>query len=413
MLKRFRPVWMQCVPGQLIIQLTDRCNAKCPQCGMRVENNYPRKKLSLPVVKEILDRAAKNGIKIVSFTGGEPLIYLDELIQLINYAYAQGITYIRTGTNGFIFQQPEQPGYLKRIERLADKLAQTPLRNFWVSIDSLDPTTHEKIRGLPGVMAGIKKGLPIFHERGLYPAANLGINRSLGGSLTESLNPSLFKHQEEYLKIFQATYTQALRHYLDFVREMGFTMVGICYPMGLNNETGAEAESQVYQAGTSATMVNFNRQESHRLFLALLDVVPDYRRHIRIFTPLTALHALSRQYGETDYRPYPCLGGERYFFIDAQTGHTFPCGYRQEDDFGDFTQEKWKQGAQNKQCVKCDWECFRDPSELSGPILDVATRPIRFLKHLVTDRQFFKYWWRDMNYFRQQKFFDARLPMQS
>ena len=30
-------------------------------------------------------------------------------------------------------------------------------------------------------------------------------------------------------------------------------------------------------------------------------------------------------------------------------------------------------------CRKCDWECFRDPSELFGPLRDLTIIPPRFL----------------------------------
>lgn len=64
---------------------------------------------------------------------------------------------------------------------LAERLSKTNLRNLWISIDSADASTHEQMRGLHGVIEGIKIALPIFHEYGIFPAANLGINRNMGG----------------------------------------------------------------------------------------------------------------------------------------------------------------------------------------------------------------------------------------
>ncbi len=98
------------VPGQLVIQLTDRCNATCPQCGMRVTEPFPRSRLSVDTVKAILDKAAATGVKIISFTGGEPLMFLDDLITLIKHAGNIGIAYIRTGTNGYLFANGNRSG---------------------------------------------------------------------------------------------------------------------------------------------------------------------------------------------------------------------------------------------------------------------------------------------------------------
>ena len=57
-------------PGQLIIQTTDFCNATCPQCGMRKQEKFERTRLKTEEMKRIIDRASKNRVKALSFTGG-------------------------------------------------------------------------------------------------------------------------------------------------------------------------------------------------------------------------------------------------------------------------------------------------------------------------------------------------------
>ena len=138
-------------PGQLVLQLTDRCNAHCPQCGMRVSERFERAVLDDDTARRTIDAAAQRGIQVLSFTGGEPLLVLDRLVDLINYAGCRGINYIRTGTNGFQFCGAEKPGFERRVHAIAAKLARTPLRNFWISIDSVEPDVHETIRGFKAV----------------------------------------------------------------------------------------------------------------------------------------------------------------------------------------------------------------------------------------------------------------------
>ncbi len=75
----------------------------------------------------------------------------------------------------------DKKGVDSRIERIAQALADTPIRNFWISIDSAVPKVHEAMRGLPGVIEGIARVLPIFHGCEIYPSANPGINRNLAG----------------------------------------------------------------------------------------------------------------------------------------------------------------------------------------------------------------------------------------
>ena len=144
------------VPGQLVIQITDRCNALCPQCGMRRTEPFERTDLPADQIKRILDRAAANGVEIVSFTGGEPLLRMSELPMLIEYAAGAGIPYIRTGTNGFVFANPGGAGFETRVNRVAEILSRTRLRNLWISVDSSAAAVHEGMRGFSGLIDGIR-----------------------------------------------------------------------------------------------------------------------------------------------------------------------------------------------------------------------------------------------------------------
>lgn len=203
------------IPGQLIIQVTDACNARCPQCGMRVMENFQRSRLSVEYIKRLLDAAVQKGVKIVSFTGGEPLLFLDDLIVLINYAGEVGFKYIRTGTNGFIFRNSSGTHFRSRVTRIVEALAATPLRNFWISIDSAVPSVHETMRGFPGIIAGLEKTLPIFHDHGIYPSANLGINRNIGKQTANILQRHPVKDQgyfQTFYQEFQIAFSQFYRY---------------------------------------------------------------------------------------------------------------------------------------------------------------------------------------------------------
>ena len=146
---------------------------------MRVTEKFSRSTLQTEKIKRTIDAAAQKGVSAVSFTGGEPLLDIDRLVALIRYAGKAGIPFIRTGTNGYIFANSDKKGFLKRVEEIAKKLADTPLRNFWISLDSALPHVHESMRGFEGMVRGLEKALPVFHESGLYPSVNLGLNRNL------------------------------------------------------------------------------------------------------------------------------------------------------------------------------------------------------------------------------------------
>ena len=397
------------VPGQLIIQMTDHCNALCPQCGMRKTAKFPRTKLEVDRIKRIIDKAVENGVEAMSFTGGEPLLFLDDLVELINYADQNGIKYIRTGTNGYLLRYGKSHAeFDKRINRVVEKLAGTALRNFWISIDSADPHTHEQMRGFTGLIKGIEKALPVFHQAGLFPSVNLGINRKLGGALTENLYKPEPEQDDRYIEEFFHQYRRGIETFYNFVIGMGFTTVNMCYPMSVQNDQ--DDLYSVYTATSQDLIVRFSARERAELYGALLDVIPQHRSKIRIFTPLSSLYALRRQYTEQNSVNYPCRGGVDFFFIDSRDGQTYPCGFRGNDSFGNYEDMDLNSIDRNATCTKCDWECFRDPSVLFGPVLEGLHQPVKLFRNHAREGKFFELWRKDLAYYEACDLFDGRKP---
>ncbi|MFO7753791.1 MAG: radical SAM protein [Desulfobacteraceae bacterium] len=389
------------VPGQVVVQFTDACNATCAQCGMRVSNRFERSTLPLEEVKKSIDAAAEKGVQAISFTGGEPLLFPDALVEMINHAGKSGIQYIRTGTNGFVFRfRGDENKFKYRMEKLAETLAATELRNFWISIDSADGALHEKMRGLEGVIRGIEKALPIFHRHGLYPSANLGINRYTGG---EDLDLVLTGDTKAAKEQFYTGFRQAFSRFYTFVANLGFTIVNACYPMSLEDESHA-----VYSASSTDRMVNFTAEEKHLIFRALKDTIPKFRSGIRIFSPTSSLHSLEKRYNGSLNRPIPCLGGIDFFFIDAKDGNTYPCGYRAWENLGKFSEFNPDTVDRKSVCTLCDWECFRDPSELFFPLTSLFTDPKRLAAKALEDPAFFRHWISDLLYYRACNYFKGR-----
>ena len=384
------------LPGQAVIQITNRCNARCVQCGMSVDHVYPRHSLDTQVVDRILETASRLGMQAVSFTGGEPLLDLPRLTGMIRRAKKLGIPYIRTGTNGFVFRRHEAPDFADRMRRLADELLESGIRNFWISLDSSDPDIHEKNRGLPGVVRGMARALPIFHRRGLYPSVNLGINRLCGGrieALSGPFDPLGFRQGFE----------EAFSRFFTFATDLGFTIANCCYPMSGEDDA-------VYQATSSDPFIRFSRAEKKAMLQALFAVVPRFRPYIRLFTPLSSLDALIRQAGGDCGHTYPCRGGLDFFFVDAAAGHAYPCGYRSGEDLGPFWELK-DLPAGDAFCRRCDWECFRDPSELLGPFGMTLSSPLEALRAFSSRSELAGIWLCDLRYYLACDFFDGTKPM--
>ena len=408
--KHLIDLWRKKVPEQLIIQFTNKCNALCPQCGMRVTEKFRRSTLSHDVVKRIIDAAAQRGVRVVSFTGGEPLLFLEDLVMFIKYAGEAGIDYIRTGTNGFMLSNPRSPRFQSRVNKIVEALAGTPLRNFWISIDSVIPSIHEKMRGFPGVIQGIEKALPIFHEHGLHPSANLGINRNIMGDITRNARAATPAKNNVDMQSFDQTFKTAFKKFYQFVIELGFTIVSTCYPMSVEENKDIAGLKPVYSATSEDRIVQFNSREKALLFKALLETVPEFRSKIRLFSPTTSLYALYNQYADNATFPYPCRGGLDFFFIDAKDGNTYPCGYRGNENLGKYWSMDRNSLDRNAVCHKCDWECFRDPSELFGPLISGLLRPQGVFKKMCRDSHYFRLWIDDLKYYRACGFFNGRKP---
>jgi MoaA/NifB/PqqE/SkfB family radical SAM enzyme len=382
-LQQLTPLLRNRLPGQIIIQYTDMCNALCPQCSMRTTESFRRSTLGLDTAKRIIDRAASNGVTALSLTGGEPLLFLEQVAELIRYARNAGITYTRTGTNGFLFMNHDRPDYEKRVSKIAESLARS---------------------GLPGVIAGIEKALPILHEHGIYPSANLGINRNIGLDAGGNGSPSI-AHPLEFYELFKESFSR----FYSFVIDMGFTIANACYPMSndANKDNGLTA---AYAATSDARQVQFNNDEKPLLFKALFDTIPLYRSKIRIFSPRSSLYSLIRQYTVGEEYCYPCRGGTDFFFVDAKEGAAYPCGYRGDENLGKYWEINIKDMKSTASCRRCDWECFRDPSELMGPLSSLFSEPLTAVKKFIKDRDFAKLWLQDISYFRACNFFNAEKP---
>lgn len=389
-------------PGQLVLQMTDACNGTCPQCKMRKSNPFKRSRLDFDEIRRIIDGAVASGVESLSFTGGEVFIYEDELYDHIAYAVKAGIPYVRTGTNGFMFTNSSRVTFEDEMKAMAEKIRKSGLRNLWISIDSADPDLHEEMRGLPGVIAGIEKALPYFHAEGVYPAANLGINRNAGG---RNVIPRYVTDEGAY----RHAWIQSFSDFYQRILDMGFSMTNCCYPMSID----PKELNAIYGANSPEPITSFSPLEKTLIFKALMDVIPPYRNQIRIFTPRVSLYALIKYYSGDPSQSYPCRGGIDYFFIPAGDGNTYPCGFRGDHNLGKFYSLDTQSLPNEAYCKKCDWECFRDPSELIGflqeyylktPFSANDERPSK-------SSTYKKLWWEDLKYYQKCEFFDGRKPM--
>ena len=82
--------------------LTYRCNACCGFCSLWNDGSVPRgAEADTNTVRANLDAVAHAGVKVVDFTGGEPLLY-DDLPTVLSHARGRGLRTTVT-TNGILY----------------------------------------------------------------------------------------------------------------------------------------------------------------------------------------------------------------------------------------------------------------------------------------------------------------------
>lgn len=143
--------------------VTYRCNARCGFCDIWEQ---PSPTVSLAEAERNLDDLARLGVRIVDFTGGEPLLH-PQLPELLRLARERGLLTTVT-TNGLL--------YPKRARQLAGLV---DLLHF--SIDSSVPEEHDASRGVrcfDALMASIETACALGeHPDLLFTVTNENVGR--------------------------------------------------------------------------------------------------------------------------------------------------------------------------------------------------------------------------------------------
>ncbi|RLF81515.1 hypothetical protein DRN32_00740 [Thermococci archaeon] len=123
------------------------CNSKCEYCRMW---KNPAVNTPLQDLKLAVDELCELGVYAISLTGGEPFLH-DELPQLIGHMRTRGVI-SSTMTNGMLLK----PAHLLPI-------LEAGLNSLYVSLDTINPDTYRKIRGVP--LPPVLKGLEYLSQR--------------------------------------------------------------------------------------------------------------------------------------------------------------------------------------------------------------------------------------------------------
>ncbi|QVL34725.1 radical SAM protein [Telmatocola sphagniphila] len=92
-------------PNYLSFAGTYQCNLECPHCCVPIEW---KDRLPIDVALRFLESCHALGIGILGFTGGEPFIYPEFVIEVTRRAAELGFRFDKVMTNGVWFETPEE-----------------------------------------------------------------------------------------------------------------------------------------------------------------------------------------------------------------------------------------------------------------------------------------------------------------
>lgn len=144
------------------ILLGEGCNAKCLFC---CADRQLSKWIKFSNVKKLLDSAKEKGAWLVSFSGGEAVLY-PEIFKALNYARQKNFRLIQILSNGIKLADFD----------FAKKIVSAGANEFKISLHSISEEKHDYLLGIKGAFSKVLKSFENLNELGVKISSNFAIN---------------------------------------------------------------------------------------------------------------------------------------------------------------------------------------------------------------------------------------------
>lgn len=202
-LNDFKPVKQETYRfNNVIMAITKKCSLQCEHC-FEWENLNKKDSLSTPDLLEIVEKLQKQGVSEIQFSGGEPLLKVDRIIDVLNAADKK-YTSFWIDTSGFKFTKEN-----------AKRLKAAGLTGIMVSLDHFDPAAHNKFRGFKDAFYWAETAVKNALEQDIVVTLSVCITRE-------------FATRENLLR------------YMDLAREMGVAFVQFLEPKAVGHYRGKD-----------------------------------------------------------------------------------------------------------------------------------------------------------------------------
>jgi len=142
-------------PFQIVWNITKACNMNCLHCyeNAGIKGND---ELTPEQIHQGIDILADAGVTVLAFSGGEPTIH-PNIREFIKHAYERGM-YVAIATNGYVLAN----------KTVVKKLKEAGLGYVQISLDGLNPQTHDSFRRVSGAWEHAVQAIKNSVEEGLF-----------------------------------------------------------------------------------------------------------------------------------------------------------------------------------------------------------------------------------------------------
>lgn len=313
-----------------VLILTYQCNQQCIMCDLwrPLESCKKMNKEALTIEEweKVIDDLVDMGASAVIFSGGEPLLKKDILI-LIKYAKERGLL-TNISTNGILLE-PE----------LIKQLLDVGLDEVNISLDGINASTHDKIRGSPG-----------SYEKTIRAIRNISLLRE--------------NHQNRILLTVTCSISEInlneVIELVSFVSDLGVDRIGFIPVHDIMFTSDTESRSR------QILITDLKKVEE-----IISQLIAMKRRTNNIDCSIKYLRSFNNYFSKKK-SPFRCYAGYITCVVDCY-GDIFPCfpfvtiskpvvNMREVS-----LREGWNSGRFNevrrseiKKCQKCNWNCWSE-----------------------------------------------------
>lgn len=252
------------MPITVVYSMTKACKYKCPHCYQRHDKgkDMPMEEL-VKMAREMQDI----GVAMMDIEGGEPLLRLDRLLELVRAIDDR--TEVWVNTNGY-----------ELTEEMARQMKEAGVFGVMISLHNPDPVQFDKFTGVEGSFDAAVKAFKIFNRVGITGAINCCVSKHL------------------------AT-TGGVEKIMDIARECGCSFVQMIHEKSAGN--------WIQRDGEFAGVLIEKLREYHVLY----NSDPRYRDY----------PSLSAQVFEESRGVFGCTAGGVDRFYVGHTGEMQPCEF--------------------------------------------------------------------------------------